>query len=40
MNDLQLDSFLERLRQYHGATRVRLVMEFDDGQVTTNEVGE
>jgi len=40
LDDKQIQTFLERLREYHGATRVRLVMEFDDGSETINEVQE
>jgi len=32
MTDAQLQCFLERLRSYHGACRVKLEMFFEDGQ--------
>lgn len=31
MTDAQIDSLLERLREYHGAERLELVFTFDDG---------
>ena len=36
MTDAQIDSLLERLREYHGAERVTLRFEFDDGQSVTH----
>ncbi len=40
MTDLQIQSFLERLRAYHGATVVRLEMVFEDGNRVVDEVQE
>jgi len=31
VTDAQIDSLLERLREYHGAERLELVFTFDDG---------
>ena len=31
MTDAQIDSLLERLREYHAAERLELVFTFDDG---------
>jgi len=36
VTDTQIDSLLERLREYHGAERVTLRFEFDDGQSVTH----
>lgn len=40
MNDDQLRCFLERLREYHQACRIELVMAFDDGNSIKYEVEE
>lgn len=31
MTDAQIDSLLERLREYHGAERIEMIFSFDDG---------
>lgn len=40
MTDAQLQCFLERLRAFHGATRVRLEMIFEDGTIYQEAVEE
>lgn len=37
MTDAQLQCFLERLRSYHGAVKVRIELFFDDGQSVYQE---
>ena len=32
MTDAQIDSLLERLREYHGAEKLELIFSFEDGQ--------
>lgn len=40
MTDAQLQCFLERLRAFHGAQKVRLEMFFEDGQSIYQEAVE
>lgn len=40
MTDAQLQCFLERLRAFHGAKKVRLEMIFEDGTIYQEAVEE
>jgi len=40
MSDAQLQCFLERLRSFHGAVKVRIEMTFEDGQSIFQEAVE
>jgi hypothetical protein len=37
VSDAQLQCFIERLRSYHGAVKVRIELFFDDGQSVYQE---
>jgi hypothetical protein len=40
MTDAKLQCFLERLRAYHGCTKVRIEMIFEDGTIYQEAVEE
>ncbi len=40
MTDAQLQCFIERLREFHGCTKVRIEMIFEDGTVYQEAVSQ
>jgi len=40
MTDAQLQCFIERLREFHGAVKVRIELFFEDGQSVYQEAVE
>lgn len=40
MSDSQIQCFLERLKAYHGAKRVVLTFEFEDGSSVRQEASD